>query len=110
MRLAVSTFALMVASAALASAQITKRSMTIDDRFRFGECGSPLISPDGSWVLYTRTRLTLSDNQRHTTTALARADGDTPSREFLREGDRVLMWTTESRGVFFFRRVSTGQR
>jgi len=110
MRLLVCSFVFMVASAALAGAQITTRSLTIDDRFRFVECGSPLISPDGSWVLYTRTRLTLSDNQRHTTTALARADGDTPPVAFLREGDRVLTWTPDSRGVFFFRSVSTGQR
>lgn len=108
MRLIAFTLALVAARSALAVAQTSKRPMEVDDRFRFVEAGLPVISPDGRWVLYTRTRLTLKDNQRHTTTWLAQVAGELPSREFLHEGDRALTWAPNSRSVFFFRRAVHG--
>lgn len=91
-----------------ASTQTGKRPMSVDDRFRFVEGGAPLISPDGRWVLYTRTRLALADNSQHVSSWLARTEGDVSSREFLRVGDGSPMWAPDSRSVFFFRRVTTG--
>lgn len=90
------------------AAQTPRRPMSVDDRFRFVEAGSPVISPDGRWVLYTRTRLTLADNAQHVTTWLARTDGDVSSKQFLHEGDGSPTWAPDSRSIFFFRRVTVG--
>lgn len=86
----------------------TKRPMTVDDRFRYDEPGSPLISPDGQLLFYTSTRLSLDDNRSHVTTWLARADGSERPRAFLHDGDASPMWAPDSRSVYFFRAVATG--
>ncbi|MBC7791226.1 MAG: S9 family peptidase [Anaerolineae bacterium] len=88
-------------------AQPTRRAVTVEDRFRFVEVGSPVISPDGRWVLFTHTRLSLADNARHVTTWLARTEGDVSSREFLNGGGGSPTWAPDSRSVFFLRAVTS---
>ncbi len=94
----------------LAQPAQSRRTMSVDDRFRFVEAGSPLISPDGRWVLYTQTRLELSGNTRRVATWLSSAQGRATSRPFLREGDADAIWAPDSRSVYFFRSVSRGGR
>ncbi len=59
----------------VAQPEQSRRIMSVDDRFRFVEAGSPLISPDGRWVLYTQTRLDLAENKRRVTTWLSSTQG-----------------------------------
>lgn len=80
----------------------------MNDRFRFVEPGNPLMSPDGRWVLFTQSVLTLADNRRHTTNWLSLATGSS-ARPFLREGDRILSWARDSRSVYFFRRTAKNE-
>jgi dipeptidyl aminopeptidase/acylaminoacyl peptidase len=87
--------------------------MTVDDQFRLVEPGSPLLSPDGQWVLYTTQRASLADNARHVSTwlaSLASTDGRRSPRELLREGDGSPMWAPTSRSIFFLRWVGDGER
>lgn len=87
-----------------ALAQEQKRPLTVDDEFRIVEAASPLISPDGRWVLYAVTHSSLRDNARHTVIWIASTtDGGAPPREFLKEGDGSPMWARDSRSVFFVR-------
>lgn len=101
--LALSLLLLLFSASAPAAAPPAKRPMTVDDQFRLAAPGTPLLSPDGRWVLYTVERASLAENARHTSTWLAPADGRVPPREFLREGDSSPMWAPTSRSVFFFR-------
>jgi dipeptidyl aminopeptidase/acylaminoacyl peptidase len=84
--------------------------MTVEDQFRLVVPGTPLLSADGRWVLYTTQRASLAENARHSTTWLAPADGRQPPREFLREGDASPMWAPDSRSVFFLREVGEGEQ
>jgi dipeptidyl aminopeptidase/acylaminoacyl peptidase len=91
-------------AAAVVSAQIHKRPMSIDDQFRVVDPGNPLISPDGEWVLYTIERISLDENARHTTTWLAPTHNAGAPRQFLSEGDGAPMWAPDSQSVFFVRK------
>ncbi len=82
--------------------------MTVDDQFRFLEPSTPLLSPDGQWVLYTVERAVLAENARRSSTWLASTDGTHPPREILRDGDASPMWAPTSRSVFFLRWVTDG--
>jgi dipeptidyl aminopeptidase/acylaminoacyl peptidase len=86
-----------------------RRPMTVEDQFRLAEPGTPLLSRDGRFVLYTVERASLPENARHATTWLAASDGGTAPREFLREGDGNPMWAPDSRSVFFLRTVVKGE-
>ena len=90
-------------------AQDARRPMTVDDQFRFASPGTPLLSPDGQWVLYSVERASLADNARHSSWWLAPAQDTAPARELLREGDSSPMWAPDSRSVFFLRPVGTGE-
>jgi dipeptidyl aminopeptidase/acylaminoacyl peptidase len=87
-----------------AAARQSQPVLTVDDRFRFIEVGSPILSPDGQRVLYSRTGLSLAQNRRRTTTWLASVTTGR-QHEFLQEGDRILTWAPDSRSVFFIRRI-----
>ena len=53
-------------SAIPADAQDARRPMTVDDAMDMVQIGSPLMSPDGSWVLYSRRTLNWDDNEYET--------------------------------------------
>ena len=91
-------------------AQDGRRPMTVEDQFRLAEPGTPLLSPDGRWVLYTVERASPTENARHSVAWLASANGATPPREFLRDGDSPPMWAPGSRSVFFLRSVGDGDK
>lgn len=89
-------------------AQDGRRPMMVDDQFRLAEPGTPLLSPDAHWVLYTVERASLAENARHSVAWLASTNGKAPPRELLREGDSSPMWAPHSRSVFFLRSVADG--
>ncbi len=53
-----------IAMVALVSAQEAKRPMTVDDALDMIQVSGPQISPDGKWILYSR-----SDSSGKTTSA-----------------------------------------
>ena len=69
---------LVVAGLALAllGAQPAPRLMTAKDTFSFVNVGSPAISPDDQWVLYTRTARDWDDAQLRTRTHIWRVRMD----------------------------------
>ena len=104
------SLAIVMAAVTPVCAQSPKRPMTVDDQFRLVVPGSPLISPDGRWVLFTLDRSSLSDNAVHSQVWIVSTDATTPARPFLREGDASMMWSPDSRSVFFLRSVAAGDR
>jgi len=57
-------FLMLVAMITLLSAQEAKRPMTVDDALDMIQVSNPQISPDGKWVLYSRSELKWKDNKR----------------------------------------------
>lgn len=84
--------------------------MTVDDQFRIKEAGTPLLSPDGNWVLFSVETMSLKENARHSRFMIAPANGSARPSDFLKEGDSQPMWSPSSKSVFFLRGVGEGQR
>ena len=52
-----------------------RRAMTTDDGLEMVSVGNALMSPDGQWVLYSRSELNWDDNKRETTYHMIPAGG-----------------------------------
>ncbi len=52
-----------------------RRPMTTDDALDMVQVGGVLMSPDGSWVLFSKSELDWDENERKTTWWRAAADG-----------------------------------
>ncbi len=50
--------------------------MTTDDGLEMVSVGNALMSPDGQWVLYSRSELNWDDNKRETTYHMIPAGGE----------------------------------
>ena len=67
---------LLIASMLPVQAQVDeKRAMTTDDGLNMVNVGRPLMSPDGKWVLYSKSELDWDKNKRKTTYHMAPAAG-----------------------------------
>lgn len=74
-----SSFSLAAGLLALAGttllAQSARRPITLDDRFALRDVGSPELSPDGSWVVYTVSRADRKEDGFDTDIWMAAFDG-----------------------------------
>ena len=52
-----------------------KRSISLDDLAKIGRVGSPVISPDGAWLLYTVSRMDTKEDKNHADLWMERWDG-----------------------------------
>ncbi|MGB1778270.1 MAG: S9 family peptidase, partial [Longimicrobiales bacterium] len=73
MRNALLCLALLIAAAPLTAQQ--RRAMTTDDALNMVQVGGATISPDGSWVLFSKSELDWDENERTTTWWKAPSDG-----------------------------------
>jgi dipeptidyl aminopeptidase/acylaminoacyl peptidase len=79
-----------------------KRAITIDDFLALRSVGNPQLSPDGKWVAYTVTELSLKDNRG--TTRIWLADLASGSSRQLTTGpgsDRQPRWSPDGRTLAF---------
>src|SRR4030095_10639051 len=60
---AITLVTIIVAIAALASAQTAKRTLTLDDLPRFREVRDPQLSPDGKWVAYVVATIDVKEDK-----------------------------------------------
>ncbi len=65
--------------------QQLKRPMTVDDALNMVGVGNAMISPDGEWVLYSRSELDWEENKRKVTYHRVSAQGG-ESYQFIGEG------------------------
>ena len=96
-------FAMLLGSPILAQTA-ERRPMTTDDGLDMIRVGGAVISPDGTWVLYSRSELDWKENERKTTWWRADADGGEPYRfigedggssfSFSPDGDRLAAQRT----------------
>jgi dipeptidyl aminopeptidase/acylaminoacyl peptidase len=79
-----------------------KRSMTLDDLFRFKRVADPQISPDGKTVAYAVTTVDLAGNKTSSAVWLAPTDGGEP-RLLANSGkkDRSPRWSPNGKQILF---------
>ena len=57
------------------------RPIQLEDFYRVESASAPAISPDGHWVVFTRSTILEAENQHHTELWIAPADGSTPAKK-----------------------------
>ena len=112
-------FAMLLGSPILAQTA-ERRPMTTDDGLDMIRVGGAVISPDGTWVLYSRSELDWKENERKTTWWRADADGGEPYRfigedggssfSFSPDGDRLAFTrTADGKSQIFIMRTGGGE-
>lgn len=80
--------------------------MTTDDALDLVSVGGALMSPDGSWVLFSRSELDWDENKRNTTWWRAAADGSEEPWRFIGEdGGSSFQFSPDGRFLSFTRSV-----
>ena len=69
--------------------------MTVDDALDMVQVGSPLMSPDGSWVLYSRRTLNWEDNEYETEYWRVPADGGEAFRYIGEDGGSAFQFSPD---------------
>jgi dipeptidyl aminopeptidase/acylaminoacyl peptidase len=86
------------------TAEAAKRPMTLDDMFRFQRVADPVISPDGTQVVYAVTTISdVATNKTASNLWLAPADGRTPPRQLTTtdKKDRRPRWSPDGSKILF---------
>ena len=97
----------LLASALPLSAQ-ARRAMTTDDGLDMVQVGGALISPDGSWVLYSKSELDWEENERKTTWWRVPAAGGEAYRFIGEEGGSGFQFSPDGSLLAFTREVEEG--
>jgi len=77
--LALSALLLCIAPSGIAKGQ-EKRPLSLEDFFRLEDAGSPVLSPDGRWVVFVRSRILKEENRGHSELWMVPADGSAEAR------------------------------
>jgi len=91
-----------------AAAQEARRPMTVDDAMDMVQVGSPLMSPDGSWVLYSQRTLNWDDNEYETEYWRVPADGGEAFRYIGEDGGSSFQFSPDGAYLTFRRPVGGG--
>ena len=83
-----------------------RRSMTTDDALNMVRVGGGLISPDGTWVLFSKSELDWEENERNTTWWKALSDGSEDPWPFIGEdGGSAFQFSPDGTWLSFTRTV-----
>lgn len=97
---------LLLATLALPLPAQERRAMTTDDVLDMVRVGGALMSPDGEWVLLSKSELDWDENERKTTWWKVPADGsDEPYRFIGEEGGGNFQFSPDGRWLSFTRSV-----
>ncbi|MBM3788855.1 MAG: S9 family peptidase, partial [Acidobacteria bacterium] len=81
--------------------ETAKRPVTVDDVLDLAQVSSPQISPDGKWVLYSRSDLDWKENKRKTRFWMVPAQGGDPFQFLSGEQDSSPAWSPDSTRIAF---------
>ena len=79
--------------------------MSTDDGLDMVQVGGALISPDGSWVLFSRSELNWEENERETTWWRVSAEGGEPYRYIGDDGGGDFQFSPDGSRLAFIRSV-----
>ena len=98
---------LLVVAAALVTpvSSQERRAMTTDDGLDMVRVGGATISPDGSWVLFSKSELDWSENERKTTWWRVSTEGGEPYRFIGEEGGGSFQFSPDGSMLSFTRTV-----
>ena len=98
---------LLVVAAALVTpvSSQERRAMTTDDGLDMVQVGGAMISPDGSWVLFSKSELNWEENERKTTWWRVSAEGGEPYRYIGDDGGGNFQFSPDGRRLAFTRSV-----
>ena len=82
-----------------------RRAMTTDDGLDMVQVGGAMISPDGSWVLFSKSELNWEENERKTTWWRVSAEGGEPYRYIGDDGGGNFQFSPVGRRLAFTRSV-----
>lgn len=83
-----------------------RRPMTTDDGLDMVQVGGALMSPDGNWVLFSKSELDWDENERKTTWWRAASDGSGEPYRFIgEEGGRSFQFSPDGTWLSFLRTV-----
>ena len=82
-----------------------RRAMTTDDGLDMVQVGGAMISPDGSWVLFSKSELSWEENERKTTWWRVSAEGGEPYRYIGDDGGGNFQFSPDGSRLAFTRSV-----
>ena len=85
------------------------RGMTTDDALDIVGLSNAEISPDGEWILYSRSDLEWSDNERVSHLWMASADGVDNFQFTSEAGDSSAQWSPDGKAVAFLSSRRNGE-
>ncbi|MDP9192454.1 MAG: S9 family peptidase [Acidobacteriota bacterium] len=91
---------LLIAAAAFAA---EKQSLTHETMWQLKRVGSPVVSPDGKWVVFSVTEPSYDEKEQSTDLWLAAVDGSAAPRKItaLKAGESDPSWSPDSRRIAF---------
>ncbi len=79
-----------------------RRPVVIDDQFRVQDVGSPELSPDGEWVVYTVTTTDVAADKRNSDVWKVKWDGSERSQlTFSPENESAPKWSPDGKYISF---------
>ena len=102
--------AVLISLAAAPTLAQERRAMTTDDGLEMVGVGNVLMSPDGQWVLYSRSELNWDDNKRETTYHMIPAGGGESFQFIGKAGGSGFQFSPDGKYLSFRRAVEEIQQ